>query len=970
MSKSESSVRIPILHAVDVAVIGASSAAVAAALEARKSGKRVLAASDLSYFGEECAGALRLWPGVESRDPLFGAMYPPERTHGVYPAHLKRTLEHQLLEAEIPFFFNVRPVALAVESGGGGGIVVLASRTSLYGVRFGAVVDATRQGLVGRLAGLPFKASRGNPRELRWIVLSHDAGPIASGEGFTCRETGRQFPSGAGPKGQDPAWVHEITFERPEGFEDMKRRPALEHRLRARVLNERIRFSAEIIPDVAAEHLERPEGGLCGHPGDLRDEDLRPRSWLWLANGCLPLATAGALALEEPALLIELGRRAGAAAAAAAVSNDADGEGMEWRTGGGAVGGAVCFAAPSLRLGGEREWVDFLWDRAALWDSREVVVAGGGTGGAPAGIAAAREGAHTLVLETLHGLGGVGTLGQIVSYYHGNRVGFTADLDADLASYLSDERDRAKTNRWYPEMKSVWYQRTLLDAGGEAWLGSFAFGVRCEGGRVAGVLVSTPFGSGYVPVPAVVDATGNSDIAAAAGAPCRVIGEDHVAVQGTGLSPRLADRSFNCDHSFIDDSDLVGVTHAFVNARAKFKGWFDVAPMVNSRERRQIVGELELSPLDFLAGRTFPDTITTAASNFDTHGFTVHPVFMVMPPDRKSIFAHVPFRCLLPRNLEGVLVTGLGISAHRDAIPVVRMQADIQNHGYAAGLAAALSARRGLPLRKLDIRDLQRRLAAMGVIESGVLQHEDSFPLQETVLRRAADEGPITLFNAAVLFAHPQASVPLLRASIAGETDANVREVKALASGLLGDTQAGSELAAMIDDRDWDEGWNYRGMGQFGMSMSRLDALIVALGRTGHEPGIAVLRVKIEALEAGAAFSHCRAVAVAAAAYGSAVLVPSLSRLLRLPAMGGHVHLDMREVVGRAVPDLNENEARNLSLRELHLARGLFLSGDDADGLGYRTLEQYSRDLRGHYAAHARAVLAVPNPASLHARSI
>ena len=46
----------------------------------------------------------------------------------------------------------------------------------------------------------------------------------------------------------------------------------------------------------------------------------------------------------------------------------------------------------------------------------------------PAGIGAARQGARTLVVEYLYGLGGVGTLGAISKYYWGNRVGFTQEV--------------------------------------------------------------------------------------------------------------------------------------------------------------------------------------------------------------------------------------------------------------------------------------------------------------------------------------------------------------------------------------------------------------------------------------------------------------------------------------------------------------------------------------------------------------
>jgi len=54
--------------------------------------------------------------------------------------------------------------------------------------------------------------------------------------------------------------------------------------------------------------------------------------------------------------------------------------------------------------------------------------------------------------------------------------------------------------------------------------------------------------------------------------------------------------------------------------------------------------------------------------------------------------------------------------------------------------------------------------------------------------------------------------------------------------------------------------------------------------------------------------------------------------------------------------DPTSTASRNRSLRELYLARGLFLSGDP-HGRGREILTTYARDLRGHFARHARAVL-------------
>lgn len=575
----------------------------------------------------------------------------------------------------------------------------------------------------------------------------------------------------------------------------------------------------------------------------------------------------------------------------------------------------------------------------------DVVVAGGGTAGAPAGIAAARAGARTLVIEMQQGLGGVGTVGLITAYYHGNRVGFTAALDEAVMEV--DAESRAKKGVvWSPELKSAVYHRWLEEAGGTAWLGSYAFGVRMEGNRVTGVLVSTPFGAGLVEAACVVDATGNADIAAAAGAPCRVVGGDHVATQGTGLSPRekAGVRYCNSDHTFIDDTDPVGVTHAYVNARAKFPKAFDTSPLVDSRERRQIIGEVEVSPLDILAERTWPDTVFTAASNFDTHGFIVHPVFMVTPPDRRPLRAHVPYRCMLPRGVEGVLVTGLGMSAHRDAIPVIRMQADLQNQGYAAGLAAARTGRGRL--RDLDVRALQRELIAAGNLAPEVATQEDSFPLPAAAVAEAARDLSRAK-NVAILFAHPAQARQLL----AGDP----RIEAAMILGLMGETSVAPRLAEAVRATPWDEGWNYRGMGQFGPSMSRLDAMMLALARTRSPVAVPVLAEKIRQLDEQAEFSHCRVAGLAAA------LLPALrdavAALLRKPGMTGHAHTDTVTVIRQANPDGCETEARNRALRELYLAAGLYRAGD-VDGVGRKILETYARDLRGHFARYARAVLA------------
>ena len=127
-------------------------------------------------------------------------------------------------------------------------------------------------------------------------------------------------------------------------------------------------------------------------------------------------------------------------------------------------------------------------------------------------------------------------------------------------------------------------------------------------------------------------------------------------MQGTGLSPRLPGHDYNnSDHTFSDDSDPVDATRTFVTTRRKFREGFDIAQIIATRERRRVVADTMVQPEDIYAGRTWPDALSSARSNFDTHGFTVHPLFTVLPPDHEPRQTGVPLRALLPRGLEGIL---------------------------------------------------------------------------------------------------------------------------------------------------------------------------------------------------------------------------------------------------------------------------------------------------------------------------
>ena len=294
--------------------------------------------------------------------------------------------------------------------------------------------------------------------------------------------------------------------------------------------------------------------------------------------------------------------------------------------------------------------VPFDLDTFAVDETVDVLVVGGGTGGAPAAIAAGRAGAKTMCIESLHDLGGIMTVGRIADYYFGNRVGFTTEIDKGIIAMAGESKHDMKRGHSDVEAKKAYFLKEVHDAQVDMRFGTMAIAASVNGKSVDGVLMAGPFGIRRVAAKLVIDATGNADVVAAAGGETVMASADEPSVQGAGLSPIRPGFSWNTDFQFICDHDILDCTRSFVMGRAKFRKQFDVIQIQNTRERRRIVGDIVLQPSDFYANRKYDDTVVQAMSNFDTHGFVVHPMFMLQPPTHDGHFANVPFRALLPRG--------------------------------------------------------------------------------------------------------------------------------------------------------------------------------------------------------------------------------------------------------------------------------------------------------------------------------
>ena len=294
---------------------------------------------------------------------------------------------------------------------------------------------------------------------------------------------------------------------------------------------------------------------------------------------------------------------------------------------------------------------------------------------------------------------------------------------------------------------------------------------------------------------------------------------------------------------------------------------------------------------------------------------------------------------------------------------IIRMQPDVQNQGYAAGVAAATAARTGRTLREIDVHRLQEHLVRKGNLPVEVLKQKDSFPLPKARIEQAVRNVVKDFNDIEAIFTQIDTALPLLREAYKTVESKEEKLTYAHILGILGDPTGAATLAEVVGSREWDKGWKYTGMGQYGMSMSVVDSLIVALGRTRKHIALEPILAKVAQLGPEHELSHHRAVALALETLGDRTAAKPLADLLAKPGMAGHAWTDINAATRNIPPSEVDTSTRECSLRDLILARALYRCGDH-NGLGEKILKQYAQDLRGHYARHALAILKEKNPSN------
>ena len=129
---------------------------------------------------------------------------------------------------------------------------------------------------------------------------------------------------------------------------------------------------------------------------------------------------------------------------------------------------------------------------------------------------------------------------------------------------------------------------------------------------------------------------------------------------------------------------------------------------VGVRETRRIVGEYRLVAEDILGARKFDDAIARGAYPIDIHNPQgAGTVLKRLPPGEAY---DIPLRSLLPRDVSRILVAGRCLSGSHEAHSSYRVMPIVMATGQAAGVCAALAARRRADPRDVPVREVRQEL--------------------------------------------------------------------------------------------------------------------------------------------------------------------------------------------------------------------------------------------------------------------
>ena len=400
----------------------------------------------------------------------------------------------------------------------------------------------------------------------------------------------------------------------------------------------------------------------------------------------------------------------------------------------------------------------------------DVLVCGGGPAGMAAAVMAARGGAAVLLVERYGRLGGMGVHARVAPL-----------MGRSDSPFVREVLKRIGGVRIEPDRLDLQYAELLEEAGANLLLHAWACETLLDGNRVLGARLVSKQGMLTVRAKTTVDATGDGDVAFAAGAAfeqgrpgdgllqpmsimytvaglddsraiycgsedqarnLQVDGEswetivlraqqagelpENVGVVRTYRTSRPGEAVINATQvNYVDGTNVHDLTRAeLAGRRQAFRvleflkkhgpGYENACiagmpAVIGVRETRRILGLDYLTRDDLIAGRRRDDAVVRRASfvidihNPDGAGQAEGLAAQVKPYD-------IPYGCLVPKEVDGLLVAGRCISGSHEAHASYRVQQIAMAVGSAAGAAAAMAVKSAVLPREVNVKQVQSAL--------------------------------------------------------------------------------------------------------------------------------------------------------------------------------------------------------------------------------------------------------------------
>lgn len=405
----------------------------------------------------------------------------------------------------------------------------------------------------------------------------------------------------------------------------------------------------------------------------------------------------------------------------------------------------------------------------------DILVLGSGPAGFAAAYCAAKNGAKVILVEQNGDIGGISTSG-LMSHWTGS-CGSPLYYEILKRSAEQNEGDFKNqiTNLIDPEKLKTLYLEMLVEVGCKVMLYTFAEDAICEGDKLLGATVINKSGKTDIYAKITIDATGDGDIAARAGAEFVLGRESDNKMQPATLMFKVGGVDYDCAvflGSFestyetpkgelqtlakehipapaghiltykttlpgvvtcnmtnaidIDGTNADDLTRATLVCRRQmddivkylrefvpgYENCYIIssASLMGIRETRHFIGKYTLNEKDILDAVVFDDyVVKDAYFNFDVHNITGAGL------DKTGVQKHfkqekgytIPYRCLLPREKENLLLCGRNISGTHMAHSNFRVMPICIGIGEAAGVAAYLAVSRNCSLNDIDAKDIR-----------------------------------------------------------------------------------------------------------------------------------------------------------------------------------------------------------------------------------------------------------------------